>query len=66
MEEALYKFSVGQAVRLSASHLGRIPGGFCTITGQLPEHDGEPQYRVKFANELRERVVRESELSKSA
>lgn len=62
----VHKFQVGQTVQLSASHFGRLSGGLCTVTRQLPEHDGEPQYRVKFENELHERVVPESELSQAA
>ena len=35
----------------------------CVVTKKLPERDGEFEYRVKSANELHERVVREGELS---
>lgn len=62
----LHKFLVGQTVHLEASRLGQILGGLCTVTRQLPEHDGELEYRVKLTSELYERVVRESELSKAA
>lgn len=62
----LHKFRVGQTVHLGASHLGQIRGGPCTVTRQLPEHDGERQYRVKLTDEPHERVVLESELSKAA
>lgn len=61
----MYKFLVGQTVQLDASYLGRILGGLCTVTRQLPEHDGELEYRVKLTSEPHERVVRESELSKT-
>jgi len=60
----LYKFRIGQTVHLQASHLGQILGGLCTVTGQLPEHDSEREYRVKLTSEPHERVVQESQLSK--
>jgi len=54
-----YKFQIGQTVFLSPSL--SIPGGAYIVTKKLPEHKGE--YRVKSANELHERIVRESDLS---
>lgn len=62
----LHKFRIGQTVLLRASYFGRVLGGLCTVTGQLPEHDGDLQYRVRFISEPHERVVRESELSTAA
>ena len=56
-----HKFKIGQTVFLSPS-LG-IPGGAYVVTRKLPEREGEFEYRVKRANEPRERVVRESQLS---
>jgi hypothetical protein len=53
-----YKFQIGQTVFLPSLS---IPGGAYIVTKKLPEHNGE--YRVKSANELHERVVRESDLS---
>jgi hypothetical protein len=38
-------------------------GGVYVITKQLPERDGELEYRIKRASELHERVARESELA---
>ena len=59
----LYKFQIGQTVFLTASLHLNIPGGAYVVTKKLPERNGEFEYRVKSANELHERVVRESELS---
>ena len=56
-----YKFQIVQTVFLSPSL--SIPGGAYIVTKKLPEHNGEFEYRVKSANELHERVVRESDLS---
>jgi hypothetical protein len=59
--KSTYKFQLGQTVFLSPS-LG-VPGGACIVKRKLPEREGEFEYRVKSANELHERVARESELS---
>jgi hypothetical protein len=57
----MYKFRIGLTVFLERSLA--VPGGACVVTKQLPERDGEFQYRVKSAREPHERVVRESQLS---
>ena len=59
----MYKFQIGATVFLERSLA--VPGGSCVVTGQLPERDGEFQYRVKSATEPHERVVRESQLSRT-
>jgi hypothetical protein len=59
-----HKFDVGQPVYLAPSLELNIPGGAYIVTKQLPEHDGEFEYRVKSVNEPHERVVRESRLRK--
>lgn len=59
-----YKFKVGQPVYFTPSLELNIPGGAYIVTKQLPEHDGEVEYRVKSVNEPHERVVRESRLRK--
>jgi hypothetical protein len=56
-----HKFKIGQTVFLSPS-LG-VPGGAYIVKRQLPEREGEFEYRVKSANEPHERVARESQLS---
>ncbi len=58
-----HKFRVGQRVTLAPAVLNRAgAGGAYVITKQLPERDGEPEYRIKRDSELHERVARESEL----
>jgi hypothetical protein len=37
--------------------------GAYEVTKQLPERDGEFEYRIKNSRELHERAVRESEIS---
>jgi hypothetical protein len=58
------KFQVGEIVHLSPGR--NVPGGAYEVIKQLPEISGEFQYRIKSMNEPHERVVRESELSKSS
>jgi hypothetical protein len=59
----MYRFKIGDTVFLERSLA--VPGGAYVITRQLPEHDGEFEYRIKSAREAHERVVRESQLSAS-
>jgi hypothetical protein len=40
-----------------------VPGGSYEIIKQLPEINGEFQYRMKSVNEPHERVAREGELA---
>ena len=35
------------------------------VTKELPERDGEPEYRIKGLGEPHERIARESELRRS-
>jgi hypothetical protein len=60
-----HKFKVGETVFLDSSHVRNIPGGAYIITKQLPEHDGDFEYRVRSINEPHERVVRENQLKKA-
>ena len=57
-----HKFKVGQSVLLAPSYVSNLPGGSYVVTKQLPERNGEFEYRVRSVNEPHERVVRESEL----
>jgi hypothetical protein len=52
-------------VRLAASAAkwGAPEGGY-VVTKQLPERDGEFEYRIKSISEPHERVARESELAR--
>jgi len=57
-----HRFYIGQTVFLKPFRDLNIPGGACVITKQLPERDGEYEYRVRSINEPHERVVRESQM----
>lgn len=59
-----HKFRVGQRVTLGSTVLNRGGAGAYVVTKQLPERDGELEYRIKRASELHERVARESELAR--
>jgi hypothetical protein len=59
----MYRFKIGDTVFLERSLA--VPGGAYVVTRQLPEHDGEFEYRIKSAREPHERVVSESQLSAS-
>ena len=61
---AEHKFQAGQRVTLAANIINRsAAGGSYVVTKQLPERDGEFEYRIKSASETHERVARESELA---
>ena len=59
---SIHKFDYGQTVQLSPAISRNVRGGFYKILKQLPENNGEFEYRVKSENEPHQRVVRESEL----
>jgi hypothetical protein len=61
-----HKFKIGQIVYLKPFLTKNIPGGVYVITKRLPERNGEFEYRVRSGDELYERVVRESELTKGS
>jgi hypothetical protein len=58
------KFKVGDMVALKPAVSRNVPGGIYEVIKQLPGN-GEPEYRIKSANEPHERVVQESELTKA-
>jgi predicted transcriptional regulator len=61
---AHHKFQAGQRVTLAANVINRSAvGGTYVVTNQLPERDGEFEYRIKSVSETHERVARESELA---
>ena len=62
---AEHKFRAGERVRLAAraTKWGAAEGGY-VVTKQLPERDGEFEYRIKSISEPHERVARESELAR--
>jgi hypothetical protein len=61
------KFSCGQTVRLSRGLRYRSAAdGEYKVIQQLPDNDGELQYRVKSVREPHERVVKESDMEKAS
>ena len=59
----IHKFRAGESVRFCRGYPYRDAAeGLYEVLQQLPYSDGEHQYRIKSAQETRERVVRESEL----
>jgi len=56
---AEHKFLAGQKVTLAANLMNRsAAGGGYVVTKQLPERDGQFEYRIKKISELHERVAR--------
>ena len=61
---ATHKFKLGRSVFLQPTSFNRDAArGAFEVTKQLPERDGQPEYRIKSASEPHERVVKESDLS---
>ena len=57
-----HKFRLGQTVLfIDPTHRHILPET-CLITRQLPERDGEFQYRIRGIHEPHERVAKESQL----
>jgi hypothetical protein len=62
--EAGHKFKLGRNVVLQSTILNRNAArGAYQVTAQLPERDGQLEYRIKSPGEPHERVVKESDLS---
>ena len=62
-----HKFRVGQPVNYTSGAFDRGgASGVYTVTRLLPPEGGDHQYRIKSANELHERVVKESQLNRVA
>lgn len=61
------KFKIGQKVQFTSGTVGR-PGasGTYSVVKVLPLESDEQQYRIKNTGEVHERVVRESQLEKTA
>ena len=58
-----HKFRVGQTVRFYPSERGAsAPRGAYIVTTELPERDGEFQYRIRNIVEPHDRAAAESEL----
>ncbi len=60
-----HKFRIGQKVQLveGPRYLAPAQSGY-EIVRQLPDRDGELNYRIKSRSEAHERVVGESQLRK--
>jgi hypothetical protein len=61
-----HQFRSGQVVRLCRSIRYGAAEGDYEIVRQLPDEDGEFQYRIKSMREPHERVVKESDLEITA
>jgi hypothetical protein len=60
---ANHRFTAGHIVRLSrAIPLRNAAAGNYAVLAQLPERDGELQYRIKSDREPYQRIVKEGEL----
>src|SRR6516162_258010 len=60
---ASHRFAIGNMVRLSRSiRLRNAVPGLYEILAQLPEREGELQYRIKSEREPFQRIIKEDEL----
>jgi hypothetical protein len=60
------KFRAGERVTLAPILTNRSAGGSgYVVTKQLPERNGEFEYRIKSMSEPHERVARESDLARA-
>jgi hypothetical protein len=60
----MHKFKLGRSVFLKPTIFNRdAPRGTFEVIKQLPERDGQLEYRIKSSREPHERVAKESELS---
>jgi hypothetical protein len=59
----MHKFRVGQRVQLIETTRSLAPSqaGY-EVVRQLPESEGEPNYRIKSRSETHERAAKESQL----
>jgi hypothetical protein len=59
----IHRFGIGKIVRFSATlRLPNAAAGTYRVVAQLPQRDGEFQYRIKSDREPYDRVVKEDEL----
>ena len=59
----MHKFKVGQRVLLAATNIERGAAGVYRVIRQLPEEQGDNQYRIQSTTSTQERVAKESQLS---
>jgi hypothetical protein len=64
-QEMTHRFKLGEMDSPSGRRLLAADGAY-SITGILPENDGQPEYRIKHFSEDYERVAQEGELSPGA
>ncbi len=57
-----HRFKVGQSVEFHPRRGLRAPKGAYHVTAELPDREGEFEYRIKHPGELYERVAAESAL----
>jgi hypothetical protein len=58
------QIQLGETVNYSpASRAQSMARGIYSATGLLPEHNGQPEYRIKHFAEDYERIAQEAELS---
>ena len=62
-EKTIHKFRVGQRVVFSEARLDRGTVGVYRVVAQLPDDQGEQQYRIESADRMHLRVAQESQLS---
>ena len=63
---ASHRFAAGHMVRLSrAIPLRNAAAGYYEVLAQLPERDGDLQYRIKSDREPYQRIVKEGELEQA-
>jgi hypothetical protein len=62
----VHKFHLGQAVEYYVPRGLDAQRGAYIVTAQLPERDGQFEYRIRSPNEQHERLARESELGAMA
>ena len=62
---AEYKFKIGETVYFHPTLLIDAPRGAYQIIRRLPTAEGEFQYVIRSVNEDRQRVAKESELSRT-
>lgn len=62
---ACHRYGIGIMVRLSRIRLRNAVPGPYEVLAQLPEREGELQYRIKSAREPYQRIAKEGELERA-
>lgn len=62
-----HRFAVGQTFEfIPGRHAGAAPGGTYTVVRLMPNEAPDREYRVRCAGDGHERVVRESQMRRTA